>query len=182
MSYAYLEHHGIKGQKWGVRRFQNEDGTLTKAGKARAAVKEARKEERSARRAMNRAAYTSFGVKGIRKYEEAEKKFTKAQVKSANARVELAKQKAKNDSDAEKREFKAYSRELRKSGLPGSAADEMNKGRSKALYNSIEKAKGKDYAEKVLMKTQKQLVTELAATAVVVVGANVAAALLDNRY
>lgn len=29
---AYLEHHGIKGQKWGIRRFQNEDGTLTKAG------------------------------------------------------------------------------------------------------------------------------------------------------
>ncbi len=30
-----LQHHGIKGQKWGVRRFQNEDGTLTDAGKAR---------------------------------------------------------------------------------------------------------------------------------------------------
>ena len=30
-----LEHHGIKGQKWGIRRFQNEDGTLTEAGKAR---------------------------------------------------------------------------------------------------------------------------------------------------
>lgn len=28
-------HHGIKGQKWGVRRFQNEDGTLTAEGKAR---------------------------------------------------------------------------------------------------------------------------------------------------
>lgn len=28
----YLEHHGIKGQKWGVRRFQNEDGTYTQAG------------------------------------------------------------------------------------------------------------------------------------------------------
>ena len=30
-----LYHHGIKGQKWGVRRFQNSDGTLTAAGKAR---------------------------------------------------------------------------------------------------------------------------------------------------
>lgn len=31
----YLVHHGILGQKWGVRRFQNSDGTLTEAGKKR---------------------------------------------------------------------------------------------------------------------------------------------------
>lgn len=31
----YLEHHGIKGQRWGVRRFQKEDGSVTPAGKAR---------------------------------------------------------------------------------------------------------------------------------------------------
>ena len=30
-----LYHHGIKGQKWGVRRFQRKDGTLTSAGKKR---------------------------------------------------------------------------------------------------------------------------------------------------
>ena len=31
-----LYHHGVKGQKWGVRRFQNKDGSLTLAGKKRA--------------------------------------------------------------------------------------------------------------------------------------------------
>jgi hypothetical protein len=31
----YLVHHGIKGQKWGIRRYQNKDGTLTDKGKAR---------------------------------------------------------------------------------------------------------------------------------------------------
>lgn len=29
----FLAHHGIKGQRWGVRRYQNPDGTLTEAGK-----------------------------------------------------------------------------------------------------------------------------------------------------
>ena len=30
-----LRHHGIKGQRWGVRRFQNSDGSLTSAGRKR---------------------------------------------------------------------------------------------------------------------------------------------------
>ena len=32
---VYIKHHGIKGQKWGVRRFQNKDGSLTNAGERR---------------------------------------------------------------------------------------------------------------------------------------------------
>lgn len=35
MYYEELYHYGVKGQKWGVRRFQNKDGTLTPKGKKR---------------------------------------------------------------------------------------------------------------------------------------------------
>lgn len=38
--YTYTEelyHHGIPGQKWGIRRYQNKDGSLTAAGRKRAA-------------------------------------------------------------------------------------------------------------------------------------------------
>lgn len=33
----YIFHHGIKGMHWGIRRFRNEDGSLTDAGKRRQA-------------------------------------------------------------------------------------------------------------------------------------------------
>ena len=35
MNDVTLTHHGILGQKWGIRRFQNKDGGLTSAGKKR---------------------------------------------------------------------------------------------------------------------------------------------------
>lgn len=40
MNDVVLVHHGIKGQRWGIRRFQNADGSLTNAGKKRYAYRE----------------------------------------------------------------------------------------------------------------------------------------------
>ena len=37
-----IHHHGILGMKWGVRRFQNADGSLTEAGKRRVEKTDAR--------------------------------------------------------------------------------------------------------------------------------------------
>lgn len=37
LEYEYLAHHGILGMKWGVRRFQRKDGSLTPAGRKRQA-------------------------------------------------------------------------------------------------------------------------------------------------
>lgn len=42
-SNTYLAHHGIKGQKWGVRRYQNSDGTLTDEGRRRLGYGEPKK-------------------------------------------------------------------------------------------------------------------------------------------
>lgn len=54
-----LYHYGIKGMKWGIRRYQNKDGTLTAAGKKREREKtkgwskEAKEARRIKRKSVN---------------------------------------------------------------------------------------------------------------------------------
>lgn len=55
----YLAHHGIKNQKWGQRRFQNYDGSLTSEGRKRYGVGESnlsKREKKQAEKAKAKAA------------------------------------------------------------------------------------------------------------------------------
>lgn len=65
-----LQHHGILGQKWGIRRYQNPDGSLTPEGQARVAKRMQKKDTRWAKRNYNKIykkAYKSV-KKDINKY------------------------------------------------------------------------------------------------------------------
>lgn len=85
MSDYYLCHHGILGQKWGVRRYQNEDGSLTAAGRVHYGVGEARSSAVGAYKSVkkklaqrkentNEKPYkvhtTRSGAKQLKKYKE----------------------------------------------------------------------------------------------------------------
>ena len=53
--YNELYHHGITGMKWGVRRYQNKDGSLTNAGKRRYGTKANFEKVQAAKKAAAKA-------------------------------------------------------------------------------------------------------------------------------
>ena len=74
----YIQHHGILGMKWGVRRYQNADGTLTAAGKKRYAKelqKATSKDELRETLSSNSKFIKSDDIKALK---EADKNLSKA--------------------------------------------------------------------------------------------------------
>ena len=114
MNNLYLEHHGIKGQKWGVRRYQNPDGSYTAAGRDRYGVGEAKQKLKNAKTAYNKsfnnaynkaiAAYSPF-----KKHREAnQKRWEDVYDKAGDVR------KAKEDYKTAKRQTKLDNYRLKK--------------------------------------------------------------------
>lgn len=54
----YLSHHGVLGQKWGIRRYQNKDGTLTDSGKKHY-YKESLRADKKLRKELESKVYAS---------------------------------------------------------------------------------------------------------------------------
>lgn len=65
-----LYHYGIKGQKWGVRRYQNKDGSLTPAGKRRVSNKELKQERSDLRKKYYKSEATEDNAKLESLYDE----------------------------------------------------------------------------------------------------------------
>ena len=102
-----LYHFGVKGMKWGVRRYQNEDGSLTSLGKKRDKML-------SDRKTANKYSTTSNMVKA---------QYSRREFEDAKTRLKLEnqKKKSKRQQDLEKKyidqgfskdeaEIKAYNR------------------------------------------------------------------------
>lgn len=86
-----LTHHGTKGMRWGVRRFQNKDGSLTPAGKKRYSENTEKKvsemSDEELRRRINRIQMEQQYSKLNQKQVSAGKKFVTAILVSAATSV-----------------------------------------------------------------------------------------------
>lgn len=133
-SYVYLAHYGITGQKWGHRRFQNEDGTLTPAGRERYGVGPAK-----ANRKVNGAELAVYEVGYHVK-------------RGLNSLKNDAKQIGKNVRDAAKERFTEPSRSARK------AKAAMARERQKA--EKLEKKKAR-LEQKLIEKQNKRTISDL---------------------
>lgn len=142
-----LCHHGVKGQKWGVRRYQNKDGSLTNAGRTRMRV-----------RAINKSA--NVAVKKITAKGKQDAKIAKAKAKRD---AEIAEAKNKADKKVSQATNKYASKTKEATPQPAEKSiSEMSNAEIQEKINRIrlenqlkaltptQKSKGKQFVDSVI--------------------------------
>ena len=103
-----LSHHGIKGQKWGRRRYQNKDGSLTPAGKQRYGSEEnfESRYDEDVKAGIKAAKKLTDGSKDLAKAtKEKESERSRKKQREANKAIEeAARDRARSMSDQELRD------------------------------------------------------------------------------
>ena len=154
-----LYHHGILGMKWGVRRFQNKDGSLTTAGKKRydSDGDESSGETKKKKFSLKKSGSKEDIKKTTSKEDEPEQKKTPSKEEDTEA-YEAAKQKAlKTGSATEVLKFKgdltpqemqsAISRIRWEQDMANLSAKETASGKTKADEFFDKVKKGTEYAD-----------------------------------
>jgi len=157
----FLAHYGIKGQQWGQRRFQNEDGTLTPEGRRRYGLnpKYAGMSDKEIREALEKKRtqnkYVELMTEGPRKKQSEIKEFTKTAFSTAKTGVgvlDATKWQAvkKEADDAIKEETK-----LLKGKKPGDPIYDKAQENIQMYKNVKEGYKaGKDFLDKALSSSE----------------------------
>lgn len=135
----YLCHYGIKGMKWGIRRYQNPDGSLTSAGKAKYGTKSNLKKHIKGEISKQKELQEE-GMVAQKTYDKARKRLTKAENKYYKKGSEKAATQLRAARNAEKFQKKALDK----------ATSDMKKH-----YNALVKEFGKESVKDIKYKNGK---------------------------
>lgn len=160
-----LMHHGIKGMKWGIRRYQNEDGSLTSTGKVRYAKKEWKNASKEFNKSQRKNNFGMRMVQDRKNKEEKAKKVNDAYDAYMEAKVDRARERK-----GERGERREYVRQMYKSGLPGSYSDAQSGGASSRMYDRMVSKKGQAYADSVAKSVRNRAVGAIAGSTALAVG------------
>lgn len=143
-----LTHWGVRGMKWGVRRYQNADGSLTAAGKKHAASRE----EKAKNKADAKAAKIAKKVAEEKAARKAAAKAKKAEEEAAKKEYEENKERALKTGSAT--EVLKYKNDI----TPSQRIDALNRIRWEQDMKNIsdkELATGKSKADKFFSSMDK---------------------------
>lgn len=138
-SYDELYHHGIKGMRWGVRRFQNEDGTLTAQGRQR--YKDYRSDQ-STRRSLTR--HVAADKKNLKARGEAMNEVTKnyndaqEQMRKASSKVFISRKKRQELVDEASANLTKAGEELEKRRADLNRAERIYNKDAEALFKHVD--------------------------------------------
>lgn len=138
-SYDELYHHGIKGMRWGVRRFQNEDGTLTAQGRQR--YKDYRSDQ-STRRSLTR--HVAADKKNLKARGEAMNEVTKnyndaqEQMRKASSKVFISGKKRQELVDEAAANLTKAGEELEKRRADLNRAERIYNKDAEALFKHVD--------------------------------------------
>ena len=159
----YIAHWGIKGQKWGIRRFRNYDDTLTEAGKRRYGDGGAKTIKKAEKERHRRAQILADPTKLYKHRNE----FTKSEIETAMARFDVN-TKLKEQARQERADRRAN---FERAVLGGTKEERLEKKLAKEKFKTQmvkeeaeqDKAKAGVAKEEYIDKQQKQTLKSLKA-------------------
>ena len=129
----YLVHHGIKGMRWGIRRYQNPDGTLTAAGRKRYNREDSGNESNTSRQPRQRmatgnGALVAYGAAaGIAAGVAGNSHFSAGQVKNWSSSVDSTSKQVRDMTKIKSDERRAQVRMQARQEARGYSDDELKK-------------------------------------------------------